>query len=67
MYLCFHEYTLLILLRSYGLLNGRKKHMLYEAGATYNEDSKLEDLHLSLTAVNHNTDLRNASFPTSYW
>jgi galactofuranosylgalactofuranosylrhamnosyl-N-acetylglucosaminyl-diphospho-decaprenol beta-1,5/1,6-galactofuranosyltransferase len=29
-----------------GLLNLQKKHMLYEAGATYNEVLKLEDLHL---------------------
>ncbi len=45
-----------------GLLNLQKKHMLYEAGATYNEDSKTRGFAPgSLTAVNNNIDLREAS------
>jgi galactofuranosylgalactofuranosylrhamnosyl-N-acetylglucosaminyl-diphospho-decaprenol beta-1,5/1,6-galactofuranosyltransferase len=45
-----------------GLLNLQKKHMLYEAGATYNEDSKTRGFAPgSLTAVNNNIDLRSSS------
>jgi len=45
-----------------GLLNLQKKHMLYEAGATYNEDSKTRGFAPgSLTAVNNNLDLRSSS------
>ena len=45
-----------------GMLNLYKKHMLYEAGATYNEDSKTRGFAPgSLTAVNNNLDLRDAS------
>ncbi|HEY9875044.1 MAG TPA: glycosyltransferase [Candidatus Obscuribacterales bacterium] len=45
-----------------GLLNLEKKHMLYEAGATYNEDSKTRGFAPgSLTAVNNNIDLRSSS------
>ena len=41
-----YEYARLDFAVAGGLLNLQEKHMLYEAGATYNEDSKLEDLHL---------------------
>ena len=45
-----------------GLLNLQKKHMLYEAGATYNENSKTRGFAPgSLTAVNNNIDLRSSS------
>ncbi|MBW4639435.1 MAG: glycosyltransferase family 2 protein [Gloeocapsa sp. UFS-A4-WI-NPMV-4B04] len=45
-----------------GLLNLQEKHMLYEAGATYNEDSKTRGFAPgSLTAVNNNIDLRSSS------
>ncbi len=45
-----------------GMLNLHKKHILYEAGATYNEDSKTRGFApSSLTALNNNLDLRNAN------
>ncbi|KAM3109157.1 glycosyltransferase family 2 protein [Phormidesmis sp. 146-33] len=42
-----------------GLLNLNKKHMLYEAGATYNESPKTKGASGSLTPLNHNIDLRS--------
>ena len=45
-----------------GLLNLQEKHMLYEAGATYNEDSKTRGFAPgSLSAANNNIDLRSSS------
>ena len=45
-----------------GMLNLYKKHMLYEAGAKYNEDSKTRGFAPgSLTAANNNLDLRTAN------
>jgi galactofuranosylgalactofuranosylrhamnosyl-N-acetylglucosaminyl-diphospho-decaprenol beta-1,5/1,6-galactofuranosyltransferase len=45
-----------------GMLNLSKKHILYEAGATYNEDPKTRGFApSSLTALNNNLDLRNAN------
>ncbi|MEG3955584.1 glycosyltransferase [Microcoleus sp. herbarium2] len=57
-----HEYAKTDLAVAGGLLNLEKKHMLYEAGATYNEDSKTRGFAPgSLTAANHNIDLRSSS------
>ncbi|HEY9691439.1 MAG TPA: glycosyltransferase [Oculatellaceae cyanobacterium] len=57
-----HEYAKIDLAVAGGLLNLEKKHMLYEAGATYNEDSKTRGFAPgSLTAVNNNIDLRSSS------
>jgi galactofuranosylgalactofuranosylrhamnosyl-N-acetylglucosaminyl-diphospho-decaprenol beta-1,5/1,6-galactofuranosyltransferase len=57
-----HEYANLDFAVAGGLLNLEKKHMLYEAGATYNEDSKTRGFAPgSLTAANHNIDLRSSS------
>ncbi len=45
-----------------GLLNLLNKHMLYEAGAMYNQDAKNRGFAPgSLTAVNNNLDLRDAN------
>jgi len=58
-----HEYAKTDLAVAGGLLNLEKKYMLYEAGATYNEDSKTRGFAPgSLTAANHNIDLRSSSF-----
>jgi len=55
-----HEYAKSDFAVAGGLLNLHKKHVLYEAGATYNEDSKTRGFAPgSLTALNHNIDLRN--------
>jgi galactofuranosylgalactofuranosylrhamnosyl-N-acetylglucosaminyl-diphospho-decaprenol beta-1,5/1,6-galactofuranosyltransferase len=57
-----HEYAKTDFAVAGGLLNLEKKHMLYEAGATYNEDSKTRGFAPgSLTAANHNIDLRSSS------
>ncbi|KAB8320772.1 glycosyltransferase family 2 protein [Tolypothrix campylonemoides VB511288] len=57
-----HEYAKTDFAVAGGLLNLEKKHILYEAGATYNEDSKTRGFAPgSLTAVNHNIDLRSSS------
>ncbi|NMG18523.1 glycosyltransferase [Brasilonema bromeliae] len=57
-----HEYAKTDFAVAGGLLNLQKKHMLYEAGATYNEDSKTRGFAPgSLTAANHNIDLRSSS------
>jgi len=57
-----HEYANFDFAVAGGLLNLQKKHMLYEAGATYNEDSKTRGFAPRLlTAVNHNTDLRSST------
>jgi galactofuranosylgalactofuranosylrhamnosyl-N-acetylglucosaminyl-diphospho-decaprenol beta-1,5/1,6-galactofuranosyltransferase len=57
-----HEYAKSDFAVAGGLLNLEKKHMLYEAGATYNEDSKTRGFAPgSLTAANHNIDLRSPS------
>jgi galactofuranosylgalactofuranosylrhamnosyl-N-acetylglucosaminyl-diphospho-decaprenol beta-1,5/1,6-galactofuranosyltransferase len=57
-----YEYAKLDFAVAGGLLNLQEKHMLYEAGATYNEDSKTRGFAPgSLTAVNNNIDLREAS------
>lgn len=55
-----HEYANIDFAVAGGMLNLQKKHMLYEAGATYNEDSKTRGFAPgSLTAVNNNLDLRD--------
>jgi galactofuranosylgalactofuranosylrhamnosyl-N-acetylglucosaminyl-diphospho-decaprenol beta-1,5/1,6-galactofuranosyltransferase len=55
-----HEYAKIDFAVAGGLLNLHKKHVLYEAGATYNEDAKTRGFAPgSLTALNHNIDLRN--------
>jgi galactofuranosylgalactofuranosylrhamnosyl-N-acetylglucosaminyl-diphospho-decaprenol beta-1,5/1,6-galactofuranosyltransferase len=60
--LSLHEYAKTDFAVAGGLLNLQKKHMLYEAGATYNEDSKTRGFAPgSLTAANHNIDLRSSS------
>jgi galactofuranosylgalactofuranosylrhamnosyl-N-acetylglucosaminyl-diphospho-decaprenol beta-1,5/1,6-galactofuranosyltransferase len=60
--LSLHEYAKLDFAVAGGLLNLEEKHMLYEAGATYNEDSKTRGFAPgSLTAANHNIDLRSSS------
>jgi galactofuranosylgalactofuranosylrhamnosyl-N-acetylglucosaminyl-diphospho-decaprenol beta-1,5/1,6-galactofuranosyltransferase len=57
-----HEYAKTDFAVAGGLLNLQKKHMLYEAGAMYNEDSKTRGFAPgSLTAVNNNIDLRSSS------
>lgn len=57
-----HEYAKTDFAVAGGLLNLQKKHMLYEAGAMYNEDSKTRGFAPgSLTAANHNIDLRGSS------
>lgn len=57
-----HEYAKTDLAVAGGLLSLEKKHLLYEAGATYNEDSKTRGFAPgSLTAANHNIDLRSSS------
>jgi galactofuranosylgalactofuranosylrhamnosyl-N-acetylglucosaminyl-diphospho-decaprenol beta-1,5/1,6-galactofuranosyltransferase len=56
-----HEYAKSDFAVAGGLLNLHKKHILYEAGATYNENPKTRGFAPgSLTALNHNIDLRNA-------
>jgi galactofuranosylgalactofuranosylrhamnosyl-N-acetylglucosaminyl-diphospho-decaprenol beta-1,5/1,6-galactofuranosyltransferase len=60
--LSLHEYAKTDFAVAGGLLNLEKKQMLYEAGATYNEDSKTRGFAPgSLTAANHNIDLRSSS------
>jgi galactofuranosylgalactofuranosylrhamnosyl-N-acetylglucosaminyl-diphospho-decaprenol beta-1,5/1,6-galactofuranosyltransferase len=57
-----HEYANIDFAVAGGLLNLQKKHMLYEAGATYNKDSKTRGFAPgSLTGVNNNIDLRSSS------
>lgn len=55
-----HEYAKSDFVVAGGLLNLNKKYVLYEAGATFNEDPKSKGAFGSLTALNHNMDLRNA-------
>jgi galactofuranosylgalactofuranosylrhamnosyl-N-acetylglucosaminyl-diphospho-decaprenol beta-1,5/1,6-galactofuranosyltransferase len=53
-----HEYAKTELIIAGGLLDLNNKHVLYEAGATYNEDPTTKGAFGSLTALNHRMDLR---------
>ncbi|MBW4439901.1 MAG: glycosyltransferase family 2 protein [Plectolyngbya sp. WJT66-NPBG17] len=54
-----HEYAKTELIIAGGLLSLNEKHLLYEAGATYNDDSRTKGSPGSLTALNHEMDLRS--------
>lgn len=56
-----HEYAKIDFAVAGGLLDLQKKYVLYEAGASYSEDAKARGFAPgSLTALNHNVDLRKA-------
>jgi len=52
--------TSILIFGSWWVAKFTKKHMLYEAGATYNEDSKTRGF-APAHAVNNNIDLRSSS------
>ncbi|MBW4422417.1 MAG: glycosyltransferase family 2 protein [Myxacorys californica WJT36-NPBG1] len=54
-----HEYAKSDFIVAGGLLNLNKKHVLYEAGATFNDDPTVRGRFGSLTALNYNMDLRS--------
>ncbi|MGG6267277.1 glycosyltransferase family 2 protein [Leptolyngbya sp. AN03gr2] len=55
-----HEYAKTELIVAGGLLSLIDKHVLYEAGATYSEDSKTKGASGSLVPLNHCLDLRQS-------